>query len=96
MTKFALLTIIAISNIVFAFLLIHKQNNIVGLLYEIQQLQTEQQQLLEMKKNLLVTMHQDQQLSKIQQFAEQDLHMKKMSIADIKTISLDKDAHGAL
>ena len=47
MKKFSLLAFIAAINVLFAFLLINKQNKIVTYLYEIQQLQEQRKKLLE-------------------------------------------------
>lgn len=94
MKKISLLMVIACINVLFAFLLIYKQNKIIKLLYEIQQLREQREQLLETKKNLLVQLYKEEQLSTIQNFAEQDLHMKPITMKEAKTVSLPKDAHG--
>ena len=91
MKRLSLLIIIAITNVLFAFLLINKQNKIVKLLYEIQQLQEQREKLFETKKNLLVTMHKEQQLSAIQTFAQEELNMKPIMLKEAKTISLSKE-----
>jgi len=91
MKRLLLLIIIAIINVLFAFLLINKQNKIVKLLYEIQQLQEQREKLFETKKNLLVAMHKEQQLSAIQTFAQEELNMNPITLKEAKTISLSKE-----
>jgi len=87
MKKLVLLACIAIVNAVFAFLLIHKQNKIVSLLYEIQKLKEQREQLLETKKNLFIDAQKEQQLSSIQRFAQHELNMKAITIKEAKSIS---------
>lgn len=94
MKKLSLLVFIIGINVLFAFLLIHKQNNKVKLLYEIQKLQEQREQLLETKKNLLLEMHKEQQLSTIQAFAQTELNMNPITIKEAKTISLNKEENG--
>lgn len=91
MKKLSLLVFIALINVLFAFLLIHKQNKKVKLLYEIQQLQTQREKLLDTKKNLLLDIHKEQQLSSIQKFAQTELNMSPITIKEAKTISLNKE-----
>lgn len=88
MKKNYLIMAIACINVLFAFLLIHKQNKIITLLYEIQQLRQQREQLLETKKSLLVDLYKEEKLSKIQQFAEQELEMKPITIKETKTVTL--------
>ena len=91
MKKISLLAFIAVINVLFAFLLINKQNKIVTYLYEIQQLQEQRKELLESKKNLLVGLQKEQQLSTIQAFAQAELDMQPITIKEVKTISLGKE-----
>lgn len=91
MKKFSLLIFIICINVLFAFLLIHKQNNKVKLLYEIQKLQKQREELLDIKKSLILQMHKDQQLSTIQTFAQKELAMNSITVNDVKTISLHKE-----
>lgn len=91
MKKLSLLIFAISINTLFAFLLIHKQNKKVKLLYEIQNLQEQREQLLETKKKLLLEMHKEQQLSSIQAFTQEKLNMIPITIKEIKTISLNKE-----
>ena len=91
MKRLSLLIVIIVINILFAFLLIYKQNKIVKLLYEIQRLQEQRELLLESKKNLLLDMHKIQQLSSIQTFAQSKLNMIPITIKEAKTVSLNKE-----
>ena len=91
MKQLSLLIIIAIINVLFAFLLINKQNNIIKLLYEIQQLKKTKEQFLETKKGLLVSIHKEQQLSSIQNFAQTELNMKPITLKETKTIAIAKE-----
>ncbi len=91
MKKLSLLIFAISMNVLFAFLLIHKQNKKVKLLYEIQSLQQQREQLFETKKTLLLEMHKEQQLSTIQSFAQTELNMTPITIKEIKTISLNKE-----
>lgn len=90
MKKITLLLIFACINVLFAILLIHKQNNIITLLYDIQQLQEERDSLLEKKKDLNFQLQKEQQLSNIQSFASESLQMKPLKIKEAKTISVQK------
>lgn len=90
MKKFSVLLLIACINIIFAILLIHKQNTIIALLYDIQQLQEERDQLLEKKKKLSFQLQREQQLSKVEAFAINNLQMKPVKLKEVRTISLDK------
>lgn len=94
MRKFTLFITIVSINILFAILLINKQNKIISLLYTIQQLQEQRDQLLERKKELCLELHKEQQLSDIQTFATQQLHMKPIHIKHVKTISLPAQKNG--
>ncbi len=91
MKKLSLLAFIAAINVLFAFLLINKQNKIVTYLYEIQHLQEQRKELLETKKSLLVGLQKEQQLSAIQAFAQAELSMQPITIKEAKTISLCKE-----
>lgn len=91
MKKISLLVFVICINVVFAFLLINKQNKKVTLLYEIQKLKEQRDQLLESKKNLLLEIHKEQQLSTIQNFAQTELDMSPIKIQEIKAISLNKE-----
>lgn len=91
MKKFSLLIFTICLNVIFAFLLINKQNKKVTLLYEIQKLKEQRDQLLESKKNLLLEVHKEEQLSAIQNFAQTELEMSPIKIQEIKAISLSKE-----
>ena len=90
MKKLSLLILIACINVVFAILLINKQNSIIALLYDIQQLQEERDQLLEKRKGLSFQLQKEQQLSGVQAFATEKLHMKPVNLKEAKTISIEK------
>lgn len=87
MKKLSLLACIAIVNVIFAFLLIYKQNKIVMLLYDIQKLKETREELLETKKKLLLDLQTEQQLSSIHRFAQTELNMKAIGIKEVKAIS---------
>lgn len=69
------------------FLLIHKQNKIIKMLYEMQQLHEQQDELLQQKKVLTLAFHKGQQLSTIQSFAKDKLLMNPITLKEAKTIS---------
>ena len=91
MKSFWLLALVACINILFAILLIHKQNHLIKLLYTIQHLQEQQAELFEKKKHILYQINKEQQLSQVQSFAHKQLHMKPLKIKDIKTVTLQKE-----
>ncbi len=70
------------------FLLIHKQNKIIKLLYELQQLHEQKDTLLQEKKELTLAYHKGQQLSSIQSFAKNNLSMNAIKLKDAKTINI--------
>ena len=70
-----LILLAACINLVIIFLLIHKQNKIIKLLYEHQQLTEQKENLLQQKKLLMLQFHKGQQLSSIQTFAKNNLQM---------------------
>ena len=94
MKKPSLLMLIACTNVIFAFLLIHKQNNIIKLLYEIQQLKEQREHLLELKKKLLIQLNKEEQLSSIHSFAQEQLDMKPLAVSEAKIISYNKESDG--
>jgi hypothetical protein len=75
--------LIVVCNAVMVLLLVHKQNKIIKVLYELQQLQEYKENLLQQKKELLLACQKEQQLSSIQNFAKNDLHMSSMKLKDI-------------
>ncbi|MBI2353100.1 cell division protein FtsL [Candidatus Dependentiae bacterium] len=94
MKKISLITIVALINIVFAFLLIYKQNKIIALLYEIQHLKEEREKLLETKKSLLVDLSKEEKLSTVNNFAQQELAMKPITLKEVKTLTLPRNQDG--
>lgn len=74
-------------NVLFVFLLVHKQNKMIHALYNMQHLDEIKQDLLEQKKAWLVTVQKGQQLSAVQQFAKEQLHMQALTLKDVTTIS---------
>ena len=70
------------------FLLIHKQNKIIKLRYELQQLHEQKDALLQQKKGLTLAYHKGQQLSSIQSFAKNNLSMNAIKLNDVKTINV--------
>lgn len=73
-------------NLVFAILLIEKQNKIIKLLYEIQKLQEHKEYLHDEEKYLTFQLHKEQQLSSVHTFAKEELNMKPIGIKEAKTI----------
>ncbi len=82
-----LLVFAACINLTIIFLLIHKQNKIIKLLYELQQLHEQKDELLQQKKELTLSYHKGQQLSSIQTFAKTKLLMNPIKLKEAKTIS---------
>lgn len=91
MKKISFLFIFICVNILFAFLLIHKQNKIMHYLYDFQKLQEQKKQLLENKKNLMLELQTNQQLSGIQTFATKELGMQPISLKDAKIVQEPKE-----
>lgn len=83
MTNKQLLMIAATINIVMMFMLAYKQNMIIKQLYELQQLQEQKDQLLEEKKELMLTLHQQTQLSAIEDDAKKKLNLRSMNLQDV-------------
>ncbi|HSW75665.1 MAG TPA: hypothetical protein VLG50_01365 [Candidatus Saccharimonadales bacterium] len=81
-----LLFLAACINLGIIFLLIHKQNKIIKLLYEHQQLIEQKEYLLQQKKLLMLEFHKGQQLSSVQTFAKNNLHMNPIKLKDAKTV----------
>lgn len=86
MNNKALLFCIILLNIAMIFLLVHKQNKIINALYELQQLQEKKDSLLQQKKELDLIAQQGQQLTSIQSFAKDDLHMIPIKLKEVGTI----------
>ena len=91
MKKISLIVVFAFVNALFAMLLIHKQNKIIKLLYEVQQLQEQKDLLAQDKKDLLFQLHKEQQLSNVQSFAKTDLKMTPIKIKEAKKVTVAKD-----
>ncbi len=68
------------------FMLIHKENKIIKALYELQQLQEKKDELLQKKKELMLLSEKEQQLSSIQNFAQNNLLMTPITLKDVHTI----------
>ena len=86
-----LLIFAALINLTMIFLLIHKQNKIIKMLYEMQQLHEQQDDLLQQKKVLTLAFHKGQQLSTIQHFAKNKLLMNPITLKEAKTINSPTD-----
>ncbi|MCX5924648.1 MAG: cell division protein FtsL [Candidatus Dependentiae bacterium] len=80
-------------NLIIIFLLIHKQNKIIKLLYENQQLTEQKDILLQQKKMLTLQYHKGQQLSSIQTFAKNNLKMSPIKLKEAKTVCAPTNAH---
>ena len=80
-------------NLSIIFLLIHKQNKFIKLLYELQKLQENKSELLQEKKALTLNFHKGQQLSAIQTFAKNNLHMNSISLKEAKTINTSTNSN---
>lgn len=96
MKKVSVLVLFACANAIFAMLLIHKQNKIIKLLYELQQLQEQKDNLQQEKKDLIFQLHKEQQLSQVQTFAQQNLQMSPIKIKDAKKVSVRKELYESL
>lgn len=92
MKKVYLITGFICIHVVFAILLIHKQNLIISLLYDVQKLQEQKEQLTQEKKELFFALQKEQQLSHIQSFADKQLQMKPLTIKEAKTVSLKRNS----
>lgn len=86
MNKISLVIIFVSINVLFAILLIHKQNTIVKLFYDLQALQKEKDFLLQEKKDLIFQLQKEQQLSNVQSFAKEQLNMKTINLKEAKTV----------
>ncbi|MFA5999332.1 MAG: cell division protein FtsL [Candidatus Babeliales bacterium] len=80
-------------NLIIIFLLIHKQNKIIKLLYENQQLTEQKEILLQQKKMLTLQYHKGQQLSSIQTFAKNNLKMSAIKLKEAKTVCAQTNDH---
>lgn len=87
MKKVYLICLFVIINLIFAVLLIDKQNKITALLYDLQKLQESKDLLTQKVKNLNFLLQKEKQLSGIQSFAKEKLHMKPISIQEAKTLT---------
>ncbi len=88
MKKIHLFALLICINVIFAILLIYKQNQIISLRYQIQKLQDHKEQLVQQKKDLYYQLHKEQQLSHVKSFATDTLRMKPISIKEAKALSL--------
>ena len=96
MKKVPVLILFACVNAIFAMLLIHKQNKIIKLLYELQQLQEQKEQFLQEKKDLVFQLHKEEQVSQVQSFAQQQLNMNPIKIKEAKKVSLTQEDHESI
>lgn len=82
MTNARLFLLFASINIVMMFLLVHKQNKITKKQYEIQQLLEQKSNLAEQKKELLLQLHKNTQLSAVEKYATQQLNMRPITLPE--------------
>ena len=86
MNNKGLLLCIILLNVVMIFLLVHKQNKIINALYQLQQLQEQKENLLELKKELVLRDQKGQQLSSIQTFAKNNLAMVPIKLKETQAV----------
>lgn len=89
MTNKQLLFLVALINVIMMFLLIYKQNKIIKELYQLQQLHEKKNELLEKNKELLLQLHKNTQLSKIEQIANNNFDLQRMTLKDVSKIPID-------
>lgn len=87
MKKITAIVLFFCFNALLIFFEVHKQSHYLKLSYEIQKLQTQFHELTKKKSNLVHTLHQHQQPSRIQQSAEKKLSMKHIELKDVKKIN---------
>ncbi len=73
-------------NFIIIFLLVHKQNKIINALYELQSLQEEKEKLSQEKKELVLIDQKGKQLSSIQAYAKNNLHMVPIKLKETQAI----------
>ena len=64
-------------------LLVHKQNKIIKAQYELQLLDKQKDELLQQKKELILMIEKQQQLSSVQNFAKNRLSMSAIKLKEV-------------
>jgi hypothetical protein len=85
------------AHLVGVFLLIHKYSLIIEQTYRTQELQEQTKALSSKKQNLMNQLYAAQQRSSVKKFAQETLHMREISLANIKRLPavLHRDSIGS-